>query len=123
MTLCLVQLKDQIFVKVYGCLSGYVSLRMVCMVRNIGKNISSNLCSKHSHKLLDHAKQSATDAFKNASKRSVQKTAEATDDLIWNKIADKITKASPKIDSETNEEEVLRGRYISPEQRQNLLMI
>ena len=43
-------------------------------------------------KLLDHAKQSATDALKTSSKRVIRKTAEATDDLIGNKIANKITK-------------------------------
>ena len=43
-------------------------------------------------KLLDHAKQSTTDAFKTASKTVIQKTAEATGDLIGNIIADKITK-------------------------------
>ena len=33
-------------------------------------------------KLLDQVKQSATDAIKTASKRSIQKIAEATGDLI-----------------------------------------
>ena len=42
-------------------------------------------------KRLDHAKQSATDAFKTASKRAIQKIAEAACDLIGNKIANKIT--------------------------------
>ena len=32
------------------------------MDKNIGKNISKNLSGKYSQKLLDHAKQSATDA-------------------------------------------------------------
>ena len=41
-------------------------------------------------KLLDHAKQSATDAFKTVSKRVIQKTAEATGDLSGKKIANKI---------------------------------
>ena len=36
-------------------------------------------------------KKSANEAIKIASKRAVQKTAEATGDLIGNKIADKIT--------------------------------
>ena len=36
------------------------------MGKNHGKNISKNLSSKYSQKLLDHAKQSATDAFKTA---------------------------------------------------------
>ena len=44
--------------------------------------------------------------------------------LIGNKIADKITgitKTSPKTDSETNEEEILRERYISPELRHKII--
>ena len=59
------------------------------MNKNIGKNTSKNLSSG---KLLDKAKQSATDALKSASQGGIQKTAEATCDLIGNKIADKITK-------------------------------
>ena len=39
------------------------------MGRNIGKNIIRNLSSKYSQKLLDHAKQFATDAFKTALKK------------------------------------------------------
>ena len=34
----------------------------------VRKNISKNLSSKYGQKLLDHAKQSATDALKTASK-------------------------------------------------------
>ena len=61
------------------------------MGKNIGKNITISLNSKYSQKLLDHAKQSATDALKTSSSRAIQKTAEATDSLIGNKISDKIT--------------------------------
>ena len=43
----------------------------------MGKKISKNL-SSDSQKLLDHAKKFATDALKTASKRTIQKTAEAT---------------------------------------------
>ena len=43
-------------------------------------------------KLLGKAKRSATDVLKYSSKRVIQKTAEATGDLIGNKIADKIIK-------------------------------
>ena len=39
-------------------------------------------------------KKSTTDAFKTSSKRVIQKTAEATGDLICNKIAYIITKVS-----------------------------
>ena len=98
-------------------------------VKIIGKNISKNLSSKCSQKRLDHAKQSATDTLKTASKRAIgkkKKTAEATTCLTGNKIADrisKISKNSPKNNSETNEEEeeIVRERYISPEQRQKII--
>ena len=94
------------------------------MGRNIGKNISKKLSSKYSQKLLDHAKQSDTEALKTASKRAIQKTSEATCDLIGNEIADKITRAiqiSPKNNLETKEEEIIRDRYISPELRQKII--
>ena len=61
------------------------------MGKNIGKNITKNLSSKFSQKLLDHAKQSAAEAIKSTSNRVIQETAEATDDIIRNKLADKIT--------------------------------
>ena len=48
----------------------------------MGKNV-------YDQKLLNSAKKSTTDAIKTASKRAIQKTAEATGDLIGNKIADK----------------------------------
>ena len=66
------------------------------MVKKIGKNISKNLNGKYSQKLLDHTKQSATDAFQTASKRAIQKKAEATGDLIDNKIAKIFKKFPPK---------------------------
>ena len=46
---------------------------------------------KYGKKLMDTATKTGMDAAKTASKRVVQKTAEATEDLIGNKIADKIT--------------------------------
>ena len=76
----------------------------------MGKNISKILSSKYSEKFLDHAKQSDTDGLKTASKRAIQKAAEAPGNLIENKIADKITrvpKTSPHNNSEKNEEEIL----------------
>ena len=57
-------------------------------------NICKNLSGKCSQKLIDHAKQSATDALKATSKKVIQKTAEATGDLIGNKMADRITYVS-----------------------------
>ena len=64
---------------------------------------------------------------KNASKRAIPKAAEATGDLIGNKIADKITSASKKSTKElpNDEKEVdveratPKKRYISPEGKKN----
>ena len=69
-------------------------------------------------------KKSAGDAIKTASKRAIQKISEATGDLIHKKIVDRITKVSktlPQNNSETNEEEILTERYISPEKRQQII--
>ena len=66
------------------------------MAKKVGKSIYKNWSSKYSQKRLDHAKQ---------------KTSEEVGDLIGNKIADTITKiwkTSPKNNSETHEEEILR---------------
>ena len=51
------------------------------------------MSDKCRQKVLDHATQSATDALKTTSKKN-PKTAEATGDLIGNKIADRTTKVS-----------------------------
>ena len=75
--------RDRIYVKGYGFLS---------FAKNMGKNLSNN----YSQKLLDSAKKSTADAIKTASKRAIQKIAEATGDLIGNKSADKITSVSKK---------------------------
>ena len=92
MTRCSVQPRDRIFVKGYGFLFFAKN-----MGRYIGKNISKNLIGKYSQKLLDHAKKSAIDALKTTSKRVIQKTAEATGDLIGNTIANRMTKVSKKL--------------------------
>ena len=63
-----VQPRDRIFVKGYRSLSFAKN-----MGKYIGKNISKNLSGKYSQKLLDRAKQSATDALKTTSKRVIQK--------------------------------------------------
>ena len=59
------------------------------LLKNMGKNVSD----KYSQKRLDTATKSTTDALKTASGRAIA-TAEATGDLIFNKIADKITNIS-----------------------------
>ena len=54
------------------------------------------LSTKYGQKRLDSTKKSTTDTIKTASKTAIQKAAEATGDLIVNKIADKITSVSKK---------------------------
>ena len=105
--------RDRIYVKGYGFLS---------FAKNMGKSLSN----KYGQKLLDSAKKSTTDAIKTASKRAIQKTAEATGDLICNKIADKITSVSKKPSNNNNNNEDVelithKKRYISPEERQQII--
>ena len=66
MTCYSVKLRDQTFVKGYGFL-----FFAKTMGKNIGKNISKNLSTEYSQKIIDHAKQWATDAFKTASERPI----------------------------------------------------
>ena len=70
-------------------MKGYVFL-------SFAKNMGKSLSNKYGKKPLGCVKKSAIDAIKTASKRAIQKTAEATGDLIGNKIADKITSVSKK---------------------------
>ena len=42
---------------------------------NLTRNISKNLSRKYNQKRIDHAKQSATDGFKTASKKSYSKNS------------------------------------------------
>ena len=55
-----------------------------------------SLSNKYGQKLFDSAKKSTTDALTAASKKAIEKKAEATGDLIGNKTADKITSVSKK---------------------------
>ena len=108
--------RDRTYVKGYGFLS---------LAKNMGKCLSN----KYGQQLLDSAKKSTTDAIKTASKRTIQKTAEATGDLTGNKIADKITSVSKKstkeLPNDETEVDVERAtpkkRYISPEERQQII--
>ena len=93
--------------------------------------LAKNLSNKHSQKLIDAAKKTATDALKTASKRAIKKTAEATGDLIGNKVADEITSVSKKPiqklhnnDHETEDVELTttnKKRYISPKEREQII--
>ena len=61
------------------------------------------MSGKYSQKPLDHAKQSATDAFKTVSKRAISKSAEATGGLIGNKVGDRITKVSKNLEQNNSD--------------------
>ena len=56
------------------------------MSKNFGKKVSKNVSSKCSQNILDHAKNFAADALKTSSKRSIRNPAEATSDLMGNKM-------------------------------------
>ena len=79
-------------------------------------------------KFLIVPKKPTTNATKTASKRAIQKTAEAAADLTGNKIADKIKSVSKNSykdlhskelqNNEANDEiEIPKERYISPEKK------
>ena len=90
------------------------------------------MSGKYNQKLLDHAKQSTTDAFKTASKRAIQKRAEENGDFVGNKIDEKITKASKNLQHNNSEmvtiendketpNKIHKERYMSPEKRQETI--
>ena len=92
------------------------------MGKNLDKNISKILNGIYSQKFLHHTKQPATDALKTTLKRVIQKTEEATDDLIGNTIPDKITRISKNSKQNNSvtiehDKEISKERYISPEER------
>ena len=74
--------------------------------------------NKYGKKLMDIATKTGIDAAETTSKRIVQKTAEATGDLIGNKIADKITSIGKRKENETKQIEEI---YIPPEKRQQII--
>ena len=80
------------------------------------------MSNKYGQKPLDSAKKSTIDAIKTVWKRSIQKPAEATGDLIGSKIADKVTSVSKKSNRELPKElNTDKKRYISPEERQQII--
>ena len=86
--------------------------------------MGKRLSSKYGQKLLDSTKKSTTDAIKTASKRAIHKTAEATGDLIGNKIAIKTKSISKKPSNNNNDGVELttnKKRYISPGESQQII--
>ena len=81
--------------------------------------MQENLVINMVKKLMDIATKTGIDATKTASERVVQKTAEATGDLIRNKIANKITSLGKTKDKEKENER--QEIYIPPEKRQQII--
>ena len=83
---------------------------------HLQENLVIKKCGK---KLMDTTNKTGIKAANTTSKEVVQKNAEATGDLIGNKIADKITSVG-KIKSKEKENE-RQEIYIPPEKRQQII--
>ena len=94
--------KSRKYVKGYGFLS---------FARKFG--------DKYSKKLMDTATRTGMDVAKTSSKRVVQKTAEATGELIRNKITDQITSLGKTRSKEKEDER--QEIYILREKRQEII--
>ena len=81
------------------------------------KNVVINM----EKKLMDTASKTGIDAAKTTSKRIVQKTTEATGDLIGNKIADKITSIGKSKEKEKQKTKETEEIYTPPEKRQHII--
>ena len=78
MTYYSIKPRNQLFIKRYGFLSFFKN-----MSKNTGRNISKILNGKYSHKLLDHAKKSTTEALETAPKRAIQKNSRTNWSFGW----------------------------------------
>ena len=126
--------RERRYVKGYGFMSfarnfgnkygkSMISSKNVKKLMNTAIKTDTNFHSKYGKKLTDTAIKTGKDFVTIAGKKIVHKSAEATGDLIGNKIADKITAKSLK--KTNNEDEVINGipkeRFISPKQRQKII--
>ena len=87
-----------------------------------GYGFARKFGDKYGKKIIGTATKTDIDAAKIASKRVVQKAAEAAGDLIGNKIADKITSAGKtKNKGKENETTEIEKIYIPPEKKQQII--
>ena len=84
-------------------------------------SFSRKFGDKYGKKLMDTATMTGIDKAKTVSKRVVQKTAEATGDLIGNKMAYKITSIGKSKEKEKEKREKKEKIYIPPEKRQQII--
>ena len=86
------------------------------------ENSEINMVKTMVKKLMDTATKIGIDALKTASKRVVEKTAEATGGLIGNKMANKTTSVGKTKSKEKKDEANKTGDfYIPPEKRQQII--
>ena len=91
------------YVKGYGFLSfarrfgDKYGKKLMNTATKTGINPAKKFGDKYGKNLMDTATKTKIDTAKTVSKRVVKKTAEATGDLIGNKIIDKITSLGKKI--------------------------
>ena len=81
---------------------------------------ASNFSDKYSKSLMNKGIDVSKTFAKTAGKKILKETGKATGDLIGIKIADKITSPSKKSHDKVNNE-ILKGRYISPKERQKII--
>ena len=89
------------------------------MVKKLMNTATKVGTGKYGKKIIDTTKKQRSEFAKTAGERIVKKSAEATGDLIGNKIADKITSLgkSKNKEKETSEKEII----IPPEKRQQII--
>ena len=107
--------RDRIYIKGYG----FLSFAFLSFAKNVS-NISIVKTSWYCQKNLQQMQQ------KLLQRQQFKKTAEASGDLIGNKIADEITKTSKtlqsNLDEAKNETEILKKRYILQKKDKKLLL-
>ena len=120
--------RERRYVKGYGFLSFAINFsnKHGKQLMNTAINAGTNFNSTYGKKLTDTAIKAGRDFATLAGKKRVNKNAEASGDLIGNKIADKITSASIKphneeIQSDEVNNEMPKERYISPKERQKII--
>ena len=120
--------RERKFVKGYGFMSFARNFgnKYGKKLMNTAIETGTNFNSKYGKKLTDTAIKTGKDFATIAGKQIVHKTAEATGDLIGNKIAHKVTSASKKShneDIQSNEvnNEIPKERYSSPKERQKII--
>ena len=83
-----------------------------------GINAAKKFVDEYDKNLMDTAKKQGTNFAKTAGKKIAQKSVEATEDLIGNKTADKITSLGKSKNKEKeNEINEVEEIYIPPEKR------